>query len=122
MDDYYLGLEDREGLIELGVGVNDGEALLKLIPGAVKSSLTREYNKRDHPIAFANQGATKVAKKLAGDAAPDTEDVQVSGCAVCRCAKQVTDSGLSLHSSTRQKSSRATMTTMTKRSTSRRTA
>ena len=42
MDDYYLGVEDRDAILELGVAPNDAEALIKKVPSAVKASFTRK--------------------------------------------------------------------------------
>lgn len=43
MDDYYLGTEDRDTIMELGINPS-GEQVLKKIPSAVKSGFTRKYN------------------------------------------------------------------------------
>ncbi len=44
MDDYYLGVEDREVILELGLEPNNAEAALKNVPSAVKAGFTRKYN------------------------------------------------------------------------------
>lgn len=44
MDDYYLTIEDRETILELGMDQNNGEELSKKIPTAAKSAFTRKYN------------------------------------------------------------------------------
>lgn len=44
MDDYFLGTEDRESILELGVDKNNGEEVLKKIPNATKTAFTRTYN------------------------------------------------------------------------------
>jgi replication factor C subunit 1 len=44
MDDYFLGTEDRESIIELGVDKNNGEEVSKKIPSATKAAFTRTYN------------------------------------------------------------------------------
>ncbi len=44
MDDYYLGIEDREVILELGLDPNNAEAALKSVPSAVKAGFTRKYN------------------------------------------------------------------------------
>lgn len=80
MDDYFLGLEDRDNILELGVGLNDGEKVLKSIPKDVKSSFTRTYNASSHPMAFHKADVATArgkAKQLTGDAAPDAEEAVV---------------------------------------------
>lgn len=42
MDDYYLGIEDRDNIIELGIGENNGEEVLKKVPSATKAAFTRK--------------------------------------------------------------------------------
>jgi len=75
MDEYYLTPEDREIILELGMGENDWESLSKKIPSATKSAFTRKYNSTSHPIAFYKSAeATKKAKKLVGEPAPDVEE------------------------------------------------
>jgi replication factor C subunit 1 len=41
LDEYFLNKEDWEALVELGVGDMEGEAMLKKIPTATKSTFTR---------------------------------------------------------------------------------
>jgi len=41
MDDYYLSKEDWDTIVELGVGDNKDDIVLKKIPGATKTALTR---------------------------------------------------------------------------------
>jgi replication factor C subunit 1 len=41
MDEYYLGKDDWEAFVELGVGEMKDETILKHIPTAVKSAFTR---------------------------------------------------------------------------------
>ncbi|CAO1614404.1 unnamed protein product [Sympodiomycopsis kandeliae] len=80
MDAYFLGLEDRETILELGVGEHNADVILKKIPAPVKSSFTRTYNSNNHPVAFqrGDPGAVKAkAKQLTGDAAPDVEEAVV---------------------------------------------
>jgi len=43
MDDYYLGTEDRDVILELGV-LPKGDEILKKIPTATKTSFTKKYN------------------------------------------------------------------------------
>lgn len=106
MDDYFLTKEDWDALVEMGVGKKfQEEAVLKLIPTAVKAAFTRKcvddvlfliylarlvadrrhydnyprrFNKMTHPIPFYKSTDGKVVKKLAGGPAPDQEDVLVS--------------------------------------------
>lgn len=41
MDYYYLTKEDRDAIMELGVGSNNGEKILKEISKSVKTGFTR---------------------------------------------------------------------------------
>ncbi|CAO1637864.1 unnamed protein product [Parajaminaea phylloscopi] len=80
MDDYYLGTEDRDIVLELGVGKNKGDDVLKKIPKEVKTSFTRTYNQGTHPVAFqkGDPGTAKArAKQLRGDDVPDVEEAIV---------------------------------------------
>lgn len=43
MDAYYLGREDWDALVELGVGENRDEVVLKKIAPATKSAFTRRW-------------------------------------------------------------------------------
>ena len=64
------------GLVELGVGDNTDAQVLKKISTATKTSFTKKYNSRDHPIAFHKAEALgKAPKKLAAAGpAPDLEE------------------------------------------------
>lgn len=44
MDDYYLTTDDRDAILELGMGANNFEELSKKIPTATKTAFTRKYN------------------------------------------------------------------------------
>lgn len=44
MDDYYLTLDDRDVILELGMDGNNAEELTKKIPSATKAAFTRKYN------------------------------------------------------------------------------
>lgn len=75
MDDYYLGPEDREAILELGLEPNNTDAALKAVPSAVKAGFTRKYNSSNHPIAFnkaTDLGGMKV--KVGKTEQPDLED------------------------------------------------
>jgi replication factor C subunit 1 len=75
MDDYYISREDWDTIVELGLGEQKDEAVLKKIATATKTALTRKYNSRDHPIPFHKaQDLGKVPKKLPGGPAPDLEE------------------------------------------------
>lgn len=77
MDDYYLGLEDRDVVLELGVGTNNGDAQLRKIPKDAKAAFTRAYNQASHPIAFQRTDpsvAKSKAKQLRSDTVPDVEE------------------------------------------------
>lgn len=43
MDDYFLGKEDWDAFVELGVDSMKDELVLKKIPTAVKTAFTRQY-------------------------------------------------------------------------------
>ena len=77
MDDYYLGVEDREAILELGVEPNNAEVALKHVPSAVKAGFTRKYNASSHPIAFhkSTDLAGGAKTKIAAAEVPDLEDV-----------------------------------------------
>ncbi|KAL0948869.1 hypothetical protein HGRIS_008988 [Hohenbuehelia grisea] len=75
MDDYYLGKEEWDTIVELGVGDNKDELVLKKIATATKTSFTRKYNAGEHPIAFHKaQDLGKAPKKLAAEPLPDIEE------------------------------------------------
>ncbi|GAA5948383.1 hypothetical protein JCM3775_001641, partial [Rhodotorula graminis] len=80
MDEYYLGRDEWDAIVELGVGEGRGmDEVLKKIPAQTKSAFTRKYNAQDHPIPYHKPEAGKAkAKKLApqGDA-PDLEEAFV---------------------------------------------
>jgi replication factor C subunit 1 len=92
MDSYYLGKEDWDSFVELGVDQMKDELILKKIPTAVKSAFTRQYvdlphttryadcpryNKKDHPIAFHKGDMFAASKKKLVETgpAPDNDDV-----------------------------------------------
>nr|CDI54202.1 related to replication factor C protein [Melanopsichium pennsylvanicum 4] len=76
MDDYYLGIEDREGILELGLEPNNAEVVMKSVPSSVKASFTRKYNATNHPIAFHKVTDLAGAKvKVVKGEVPDLEDV-----------------------------------------------
>lgn len=75
MDDYYISREDWDTIVELGIGEQREDAVLKKMPSATKSALTRKYNSSDHPIPFHKaQDLGKVPKKLPGGPVPDLEE------------------------------------------------
>lgn len=43
MDEYYLGKDDWDAFVELGVDTMRDEDILKKIPSATKASFTRQY-------------------------------------------------------------------------------
>ncbi|KIR63639.1 replication factor C subunit 1 [Cryptococcus bacillisporus CA1873] len=76
MDEYYLGKDDWDAFVELGVDTMRDEDILKKIPSATKASFTRQYNKTDHPIAFHKGDLFAGAKKkIDVGPVPDNEDV-----------------------------------------------
>jgi len=75
MDDYYISREDWDTIVELGLGDQKDDVVLKKIATATKTALTKKYNSRDHPIPFHKaQDLGRVPKKLAGGPAPDLEE------------------------------------------------
>ncbi|RHZ80484.1 hypothetical protein Glove_135g21 [Diversispora epigaea] len=52
MDYYYLTKDDWDAIMELGVGSNDGEKILKEIDKYVKTNFTKRYNVTSHPVSF----------------------------------------------------------------------
>jgi replication factor C subunit 1 len=73
MDEYYLTKEDFDSIIELSLGPNNGDELMKNVAPNVKAAFTRKYNAASHPMAFQKAGgivATKGGKKDK----PDVED------------------------------------------------
>ena len=75
MDDYYISREDWDTVVELGIGEQKEDVVLKKIATATKSALTRKYNSSDHPIPFHKaQDLGKIPKKLPGGPAPDLEE------------------------------------------------
>ena len=43
MDEYYLTKEDFDSIIEISLGPNNGEALMKDVPPNAKAAFTRKY-------------------------------------------------------------------------------
>ncbi|KAF9793271.1 replication factor RFC1 C terminal domain-containing protein, partial [Thelephora terrestris] len=75
MDQYFLSKDEWDTLIELGVDSHKDELVLKKISTATKTSLTRKYNSREHPVPFhKGQDLGKLPKKLAAEPAPDLEE------------------------------------------------
>jgi replication factor C subunit 1 len=81
MDDYFISKDDWDTIVELGVGENRDEGVLKKIPGSVKTAFTRKYNQAEHPIPFYKaQELGKAPKKIANAGpAPDIEDAYEVG-------------------------------------------
>ncbi|KAF8341289.1 replication factor RFC1 C terminal domain-containing protein [Cantharellus anzutake] len=77
MDQYYISKEDWDTIVELGVGDYAQDVVMKKIPSAVKSALTRKYNSSEHPVPFhkATELGSRLAKKIAKGEVPDQEDV-----------------------------------------------
>lgn len=74
MDEYYLSKEEWDAIVEMGIGDNTGEALLKRIPTATKSAFTRKYNSTDHPIPFHKATDIAQSKKMPAAEKPDLEE------------------------------------------------
>ncbi|KAH9843593.1 DNA replication factor C large subunit [Rhodofomes roseus] len=76
MDDYFISREDWDTIVELGVDQNKDDFVLKKISTATKTSFTRKYNARDHPIPFhkaADMGKAPRQLAAAGPI-PDLEE------------------------------------------------
>jgi len=43
MDEYYLTKEDFDSIVEISIGHNDGEALMKDVPSNAKAAFTRKH-------------------------------------------------------------------------------
>ncbi|KAJ4468171.1 replication factor RFC1 C terminal domain-containing protein [Lentinula aciculospora] len=75
MDEYYLAKEDWDTIVELGVGEQKDDLILKKIPAATKTAFTRKYNSSEHPIPFHKAtDLGKVPKKIAATEVPDLEE------------------------------------------------
>lgn len=74
MDDYYLSKDEWDAVLELGIGENSGEPILKKIPAATKSALTRKYNSSDHPIPFHKATEITQSRKMPAAEKPDLEE------------------------------------------------
>ncbi|KAJ3861108.1 purine nucleotide binding protein [Lentinula novae-zelandiae] len=75
MDEYYLSKEDWDTVVELGVGEQKDDLILKKIPAATKTTFTRKYNSSEHPIPFHKAtDLGKAPKKLAAEQVPDLEE------------------------------------------------
>ncbi|KAJ1022823.1 hypothetical protein NDA18_005156 [Ustilago nuda] len=75
MDDYYLGIADREAILELGLEPHNAETVLNKVASAVKAGFTRKYNSTSHPIAFNRSFDLGGIKKVGKEPVPDLEDV-----------------------------------------------
>ncbi|KAJ1598614.1 hypothetical protein NDA14_005213 [Ustilago hordei] len=75
MDEYYLGIADREAILELGLEPHNAEIVLKKVASAVKAGFTRKYNSTSHPIAFNRGLDVGGIKKVGKEPVPDLEDV-----------------------------------------------
>ncbi|KAJ3984950.1 replication factor RFC1 C terminal domain-containing protein [Lentinula detonsa] len=75
MDEYYLSKEDWDTIVELGVGEQKDELVLKKVSAATKTAFTRKYNSSEHPIPFHKAtDLGKAPKKLAAEQVPDLEE------------------------------------------------
>lgn len=63
MDEYYLTKEEWDGLVELGIGENTADPLLKQVKPATKTAFTRKYNSGGHPIPFHKGTDIPAARK-----------------------------------------------------------
>jgi replication factor C subunit 1 len=74
MDEYYLSKDEWDAIVEMGIGENTGDALLKKIPTQTKSAFTRKYNSSDHPIPFHKATDIAQSKKMPAAEKPDFEE------------------------------------------------
>ncbi|KAF2997214.1 hypothetical protein E8E14_002451 [Neopestalotiopsis sp. 37M] len=72
MDSYFLTREDFDSIKELGVGYMDEE--LVSIETQTKSTFTRLYNQKAHPIPFMKASNVGAAPKMAAKDVPDLEE------------------------------------------------
>lgn len=72
MDSYFLTREDFDSIKELGVGYMDEE--LVSIETQTKSTFTRLYNQKAHPIPFMKASNVGAAPKKAAKDVPDLEE------------------------------------------------
>ncbi|KAL4867707.1 replication factor RFC1 C terminal domain-containing protein [Aspergillus spectabilis] len=72
MDSYFLTREDWDALVELGLGPMD-ESKVKL-ETQTKSTFTRLYNQRTHPLPYLKASSNVLAPKKAPKEKPDLED------------------------------------------------
>ncbi|KAJ7638310.1 hypothetical protein FB45DRAFT_1023114 [Roridomyces roridus] len=75
MDEYYLSKDEWDTIVELGVDEHKDETVLKAIPTATKTALTKNImlgNIRFHSTRPTDLG--KVPRKLAAGPAPDLEE------------------------------------------------
>ena len=73
MDSYYLTKDDRDAIVELGVGPMDEERADNKIQPATKSAFTRAYNDMSHPLPYM-KASQVVAPKKKSKERPDIED------------------------------------------------
>jgi replication factor C subunit 1 len=79
MDEYYINKEDWDAILELGLGANSGDVILKMIQSSTKSAFTRTFNKTSHHTPFAQTtslgGGRKAGSELkTADAEEAVED------------------------------------------------
>ncbi|KAJ3975737.1 purine nucleotide binding protein [Lentinula raphanica] len=75
MDEYYLSKDDWDTIVELGVGEQKDELILKKVSAATKTAFTRKYNSSEHPIPFHKAtDLGKAPKKLVAEQVPDLEE------------------------------------------------
>ncbi|TIB26034.1 hypothetical protein E3P88_01310 [Wallemia ichthyophaga] len=75
LDNYMLSKDDFDVMSELGVGDLALEKTVKCIPTKNKTAFTRNYNNRDHPIAFSRGQVIKPSAAQIKAEVPDHEDV-----------------------------------------------
>ena len=71
MDSYFLTKDDWDAILELGVGPMEMESIK--IDAQVKSSFTKTYNQRSHPLPYM-KASSIVAPKKKSKERPDIEE------------------------------------------------
>ena len=71
MDSYYLTKDDWDAILELGVGPMDMEEMK--IDSQVKTSFTKTYNQKSHPLPYM-KASSVVAPKKKSKERPDIEE------------------------------------------------
>ncbi|KAG0213881.1 hypothetical protein BGX28_003305 [Mortierella sp. GBA30] len=74
MDSYYISKEDWDTVLELGIGRNDGKAVLDRISSQTKSAFTRKYNSESHHQPFLKPTLATKGRGSAGNGGEEVPD------------------------------------------------